>query len=234
MFMKKVALCIHDLRVSDREKIAETIKSVRECFKTGPVTLHLVIDEDFSNHDETFHFLKKEIDSGQLEIVFHGISHICPVGTARLFSWYHKYQAEFLSNTFKAELNKLRYNKLNETFQIKAGICPSCWIAVPAGWKFIKGLSPLYFEKLLSIYYKDERYFSIPISMASNNKNELFFLRILMSFITTFVILFNHRRLRFVIHTIDLTVEDSVIFFRQKYFRLISKGFSPVLQKELI
>ncbi len=139
-----------------------------------------------------------------------------------------------MSNTFQAEVNKLRYNKLNEIFQIKAGICPSCWIAIPEGWSFIKSLSPLYLEKLLSINYKDESYFSIPISMASNNKNELFFLKILMSFITTFVIIFNHRRLRFVIHTIDLTVEDSVKFFRQKYFRLISKGFFPVLQKELI
>jgi hypothetical protein len=232
--MKKVALCIHDLRVSDREKIVETIKSIRECFKTGPVTIHLVLDEDVSNDNETFRFLKKEIDSSQLEIVFHGVSHMCPVGTARLFSWYHKYQAEFLSNTFQAEVNKLRYNKLNETFQIKAGICPSCWIAIPEGWSFIKSLSPLYFEKILSIHFNNKSNFSIPISMASNNKNELFFLKILMSFITTFVILFNHRHLRFVIHTVDLTVEDSVSFFRQKYFRLISKGFSPVLQKELI
>jgi hypothetical protein len=232
--MKKVALCIHDLRVSDREKIVETIKNIRECFKTGPVTIHLVIDEDVSSDNETFRFLKKEIDSGQLEIVFHGVSHICPVGTAKLFSWYHKYQAEFLSNSFQAEVNKLRYNKLNEIFQIKAGICPSCWIASRKGWEFIKNLSPLYFEKLLSINYQNKRYFSIPISMASNKKNELFFLKKLMSFITAFVILSNHRRLRFVIHTIDLTLEDSVTFFHQKYFKLISKGFSPVLQKEII
>ena len=232
--MKKVALCIHDLRVSDEIKIIETIKSVRESFKSDPVTVHLVIDEDVTSNNETFIFLKKEIEAGRLEIVFHGVSHRCPEGTAKLFSWYHKYQAEFLSNTFQVEVNKLRYNELNNLFQIKAGICPSCWIANREGWNFIKSLEPLYFEKLLSINYQDNCYFSIPISMASNNKNELFFLKILMSFITTFVIIFNHQRLRFVIHTIDLTVEDSVTFFRQKYFRLISTGFSPVLQKDLI
>lgn len=232
--MKKVALCIHDLRVSDSEKIIETIKNVREYFKTVPVTIHLVIDEDVNSENETFRFLKQEIDAGQLEIVFHGVTHKCPVGTAKLFSWYHKYEAEFLSNSFEADLNKLRYNNVNDLFQIKAGICPSCWIANPEGWKFIKSLSPLYFEKLLSINFQDKRYFSISISMATSNKNELFFLKKLMSFITTVIILFNTRRVRFVIHTIDLTVEDSVTFFRQKYYKLKSKGFVPVLQKELI
>jgi hypothetical protein len=234
VFMKKVALCIHDLRVSDREKIVEAIKSVRECFKSGPVTIHLVMDEDANEDNETFRFLKKEVDSGQLEIVFHGVSHKCPAGTAKLFSWYHKYEAEFLCDTFQAQPNKLRYNQLNEILQVKTGICPPCWIANTAGWKFINSLSPLYSEKLLSINYKDKRYFSIPISMASNKKNELFFLKKLMSFLITFIILFNHRRVRFIIHTIDLALDDSVSFFRKKYLKLISKGFSPVLQKELI
>ncbi|MCJ7448265.1 MAG: hypothetical protein MUO72_11265 [Bacteroidales bacterium] len=231
--MKKVALCIHDLRVSDREKIVETIKSVREFFKSGPITIHLVMDKDVSGDDETFRFLKKEVDNKQLEIVFHGVSHQCPVGTGKLFSWYHKYQAEFISNTFQAEVNKFRYNKLNEILQIKTGICPPCWIAIPTGWKFIKSLSPLYFEKLLSINYKSKRYFSLPISMGSENKNELYFLKILVSFISTIAILFNHPRLRFVVHTIDLSNKESIKFFRQKYFTLILKGFSPVLQKEL-
>jgi hypothetical protein len=232
--MKKVALCIHDLRVSDRGKIVETIISVRECFKSIPVTIHLVMDEDAVSDDETFRFLKKEVDSGQLEIIFHGVSHKCPVGTAKLFSWYHKYEAEFLSGTFQVDVNKLRYNQLNEILQVKTGICPPCWIASPEGWEFIKNLSPLYYEKLLSINFKDKRYFSVPISMASNKKNELFFLKKLMSFLITFIILFNHRRVRFVIHTIDLALDDSVSFFRKKYLKLISKGFSPVLQKELI
>lgn len=231
--MKKVALCIHDIRASDGKKIVETIKSVREFFKSGPITIHLVMDIDVSDDDETFRYLKKEVEHKQLEIVFHGVSHQCPVGTGKYFSWYHKYQAEFISNTFQADINKLRYNKLNEILQIKTGICPPCWIAIPTGWKFIKSLSPLYIEKLFSINFKSKRYFSLPISLGSDNKNELYFLRILASLISTTAIFFNHMRLRLVVHTIDLSNIESITFFRHKYYALISKGFFPVLQKEL-
>lgn len=232
--MKKVALCIHDIRASDGKKIVETIKSVQEFFKSGPITIHLVMDIDVSDDDETFRYLKKEVEHKQLEIVFHGVSHQCPVGTGKYFSWYHKYQAEFIGNTFQADINKLRYNKLNEILQIRTGICPPCWIANPAGWKFIKSLSPLYFEKLLSVNYKSKRYFSLPISLGSENKNELYFLRILGALTSTTAILFNHKRLRLVVHTIDLSNIDSITFFRNKYYKLISKGFSPVLQNELV
>lgn len=232
--MKKVALCIHDLRASDGKRIVETIKTTREFFKLVPITIHLVMDIDVSNDDETFHYLKKEVKNKQLEIVFHGISHQCPIGTGKYFSWYHKYQAEFLSNTFQTDINRDRYIKLNEILQIKTGICPPCWIATPAGWRFIKSLSPLYIEKLLSINYKRKRSFSLPVSLASDNKRELYFLKILASLISTTVILFNHKRLRLVVHNIDIPNIDSMTFFRYKYNILISKGFSPVLQKELV
>jgi hypothetical protein len=191
------------------------------------------MDMDVSNDDETFYYLKEEVKNKQLEIVFHGVSHQCPIGTGKYFSWYHKNQAEFLSKSFQEDLNRFRYNKLNEILQIKTGICPPCWIAIPAGWKFIKSLSPLYFEKLLSINKKSKRSFSLPISMGSDNKNELYFLRILASLISTTAILFNHKRLRLVVHTIDLSNIDSITFFHHLYFKLISKGFLPVLQKEL-
>jgi hypothetical protein len=232
--MKKVALCIHDLRASDGKRIVETIKTTREFFKLVPITIHLVMDIDVSNDDETFHYLKKEVKNKQLEIVFHGISHQCPIGTGKYFSWYHKYQAEFLSNTFQTDINRDRYIKLNEILQIKTGICPPCWIATPAGWRFIKSLSPLYIEKLLSINYKRKRSFSLPVSLASDNKRELYFLKILASLISTTVILFNHKRLRLVVHNIDIPNIDSMTFFRYKYNILISKGFFPVLQKELV
>lgn len=232
--MKKVALCIHDLRASDGKRIVETIKNTREFFKLVPITIHLVMDIDVSNDDETFHYLKKEVKNKQLEIVFHGISHQCPIGTGKYFSWYHKYQAEFLSDTFQKDINRDRYNKLNEILQIKTGICAPCWIATPAGWRFLKSLSPLYIEKLLSINYKRKRSFSLPVSLASDNKRELYFLKILASLISTTIILFNQKRLRLVVHTIDIPNIDSMTFFRHKYNILISKGFFPVLQNELV
>jgi len=232
--MKKVALCIHDLRASDGGKIVETIKSVRGLFKTDTITIHLVIDKDMNSDDETFRYLKEEVDHKQLEIVFHGVSHQCPTGTGKCYSWYHKYQAEFLSNIFQADVNKFRYDRLDEIFQIRTGICPPCWIASPAGWAFIKSLSPLYIEKLLSVNFNDKSFFSLPVSLASDNKKELNFLKGLVSFISAIAILFNHNRLRFIIHTIDLSNTDSITFLQHKYCKLISNRFYPVLQKELI
>jgi hypothetical protein len=232
--MKKVALCIHDLRASDGGKIIGAIKSVRGLFKTSTITIHLVIDKDMNSDDETFRYLKEEIEHKQLEIVFHGVSHQCPTGTGKCFSWYHKYQAEFLSNIFQADVNKFRYNRLNEIFQIRTGICPPCWIASTAGWEFIRSLSPLYIEKLLSVNFSSKCFISFPISLASDNKKELYFLKGLVSVISTIAILFNHNRLRFIIHTIDLSNIDSITFLQHKYCKLILNGFSPVLQKELL
>ncbi len=44
----------------------------------------------------------------------------------------------------------------------------------------------------------------------------------------------NHKRLRLVVYTIDISNIDSMTFFRHKYNILISKGFFPVLQNELV
>jgi hypothetical protein len=38
----------------------------------------------------------------------------------------------------------------------------------------------------------------------------------------------------FVVHIIDISNIDSMTFFRHKYNILISKGFLPVLQNELV
>jgi len=121
--MRKVAFCIHDLKLSDGIKIVDTVRNVREIFNILPITIHLIMDNDLEENDEVFQYLKKEVGSGQLEVVFHGVSHQCPVGTAKYLSWYHKYQAEFLGNSFNSDTNRHRYNKLNEILQIKTGIC---------------------------------------------------------------------------------------------------------------
>ncbi|MGD0341865.1 MAG: hypothetical protein ABSA76_09195 [Bacteroidales bacterium] len=231
--MKRIALCIHDLRASEGEKIIRTINNVREYFEAEKVTVNLVIDKDLSGDDKTFRYLKEEVEKKRLEIVFHGISHQCPAGTWKLFSWYHKNQAEFLSDIFQAETNRFRYNKLNEILQIRTGICPPCWIASQAGWKFIKSLSPLYFEKLLSVNFNGKGFFSLPVSLASDNKNELYFLKGVASLVSAVAILFHHKRLRLILHTIDIPNVDSITFLKHQYHILILKGFSPVLQKEL-
>jgi hypothetical protein len=232
--MKQFALCIHDLRASDAEKIPETIHFVREVFKTRPITIHLIMDRDVSTADAIFRELKKEVDENQLEVVFHGVTHMCPEGTGKLFAWYHKYQAEFMSNSFSTATNRLRYNSLNETIQKRTGICPPCWIAIRDGWKFLRSLSPLYIEKLLSVESSRKRFFSLPVSLASDNRKELYFLKVIASVFTSIAIILRHSRLRLVVHTIDLKTQDSIDFLSGKQSMLISKGFTPVLQKEFI
>jgi hypothetical protein len=232
--MKKFALCIHDLRASDEEKISETISFVRKIFNTGPVTIHLIMDEDVNSEDETFLKLRKEVESGQLEIVFHGIAHSCAPGTGRFLAWYHKNEAEFLSNFFDAKINRVRYNRLKEMLQTDTGFCPPCWISGRDGRKFIKSLYPSYTENLLSITAKKKHLFSLPVSLASCDRNELVFLRLLASLISAAAVVLNHSRLRLVIHTIDLDQKSSVDFFVKKYLLLRSKGFLPVLQRDLI
>jgi hypothetical protein len=187
-----------------------------------------------NDDEDIFRKLKEEVDNKQLEIVFHGVTHLCPVGTWRLFAWYHKYQAEFTSKTYSAGINRSRYNQLNEILQIKTGICPPCWIASRDGWKFITSLIPLYYEKLLSLNFEGKYVFSLPVSLASDSKTELIFLRLLASLIEMTAGIFNQSRLRFVIHTIDLSNNDSVTFLYNKYSRLKLKGFIPVLQKDIV
>lgn len=232
--MKQFALCIHDMRASDGKKIPEVINFIREVFNIQPVTVHLIMDKYLDEGDETYLLLKKEVEEKQLEIVFHGVSHICPSGTARFSAWYHKYNAEFLSHSFEVEINRLRYNRLNDMFNCQSGFCPPCWIAGQSGWKFIKSLSPLYIEKLLSVNAAGKAFFSLPVSLATDNKKELFFLRKLASLISATAIVIRHSRLRLVVHTIDLTTADSVNFLRNKKSKLLSKGFTPVLQNKFI
>jgi hypothetical protein len=232
--MKQFALCIHDMRASDGKKIPEVINYIREVFNIQPVTVHLIMDKYLEEDDETFLLLKKEVERRQLEIVFHGVSHTCPPGTARFFSWYHKNNAEFMSHSFNVETNRLRYNRLNDMFNSQSGFCPPCWIAGQVGWKFIKSLSPLYIEKLLSVNSDVKTFFSLPVSLATDNKKELFFLRKLASLISAAAIVIRHSRLRLVVHTVDLTLTDSVNFLCKNKSKLLSKGFTPVLLKEFI
>lgn len=231
--MKQFAICIHDLKLSDNEKILHTISSIRDLFGSVPVTLHLIIDADPAEYYSTFGKLRQEVIAGDLEIVYHGAMHKCPAGTARLFSWYHKNNAEFLGKYFNTGLNTNRYNRLNDILTVKTGICPPCWVASRSGWRFLKSIAPLYLEKLLSFYSGEKFFFSLPVSLATDKQNELYFLKKLASLIASAAIFIRHTRLRLVIHTIDMSVADSLRYLSSVNSKLVSKGYNHVLQKDL-
>lgn len=227
-------MCIHDLRASEGEKILETIRFVRESFNADRITAHIIFDIDPEDCTSFLPALKKEIKENRLEIVFHGVTHKCPRGTWKMLSWYHKYEAEFISNSFNIELNRARYNCLNKILDTETGICPSCWIATVNGWKFLKSLNPLYIEKLLMIIFRKGKVFSMPVSLATIRKEELFFLKMAASFITKISGICRNTSLRIVVHTIDLLNKESVLFLGKKYSDIILKGYVPVLQRELL
>jgi hypothetical protein len=232
--MRRVALCIHDLRASEGEKILEILRFVRESFNADTVTAHIIFDIEPENCTSFLPLLKKEVKENRLEIVFHGVTHKCPRGTWKMLSWYHKYEAEYAGDSFDVEMNRTRFKSLNDMLETETGLCPSCWIASAQGWKFLKTLNPLYVEKLLMIVFRKKKVFSLPVSLATIRKWELFFLKIVASFITRISGICRNTSLRIVVHTIDLLNMESVIFLVNKYSDVIIKGYVPVLQRELL
>ena len=94
--MKKLALCLHDLRASDGDEARGKIETVQRSFR-APLTVHLVYDR---SPDASFAaFLREGVEAGRLEIAFHGTRHACPRNVGRLLSFYHKYEAEYLADS---------------------------------------------------------------------------------------------------------------------------------------
>jgi len=84
------------------------------------------------------------------------------------------------------------------------------------------------------IVFRKKKVFSLPVSLATIRKWELFFLKIVASFITGISGICRNTSLRIVVHTIDLLNMESVIFLVNKYSDVILKGYVPVLQRELL
>lgn len=232
--MRRYALCLHDLRLSDGERIHSSLEQVRGIFNIIPVTMHLIVDSDPDAHKFILDAIVREVEEGELEVVFHGVTHKCPAGTGRIISFFHKYQAEFLGNSFDRDANIKRFCKISQKLQTVPGICPPCWIAGRKGWKFIEQLSPAYIERLLSFKLQGKKFFTIPVSLASDNKRELVFLKRLAALLTSLALLTHQTRVRLVVHTIDLQVSDSIEFLRFQKSRLEKADYIPVLQRDMI
>ena len=163
------------------------------------------------------------------------MNHACSEKVSKLFSFYHKYQAEYLVNSDILRENTLMmYNDAKLKFENNLGICPPCWLAHKNNYSFFNSMKPLYIESLLHISYPDKKIFSPVISLGSPNKFELFFLRLLGYKIIFLSVLLRMKRVRIAIHDCDIVNITSMNFFKN-IIRLIEKHrYQNVLLNELI
>jgi hypothetical protein len=232
--MKNIALCIHDLRTSQPDQIQDLVEYIYRKFKTNKLTIHLVADTLTRSSFKGLEYLNNLVKEEKAEIVFHGVEHQCNDKPGKIWSWYHKYEAEFLSLKFNIEKNKTHYQLLQQLFQQPLGICPPCWIANSNGWKFLDELNPLYIEKLFYFQHKQKKLFSSVLSIGSDNKNEIKYLSWLLKSILFLSLSTTMDRIRVVLHVKDFNNKGSIETIYDSFRKLIQRGYQNVLQKELI
>lgn len=231
---KKISISIHDLKMSDGINIEKLLKKIVNLFCQNLLTLHLIIDEDPTPEHPVILYLIQELKNKKIEVVFHGISHVCLAGTAKHLHWFHKDQAEFLAPSYDFTLAKKRFEKVEALLNEKTGICPPCWLTTKNNRSALKAFNPLYIESLTGLQSKEKSIVSSVISLGSNKENELYFLKCFAKLNFYVSLLLQLKNIRLVIHTIDIPSESSLLFFTNLYKRFISKGYRPVLQKEML
>jgi hypothetical protein len=232
--MKKIALCLHDLRVSESKETIRMISAVINRFK-APLTVHLVVDKPLQHEVDLYKFIADNIKNDRLEIVFHGLTHSCAVKTGKLYSFYHKYQAEYLVDSGQHRLESSEtFNNLKQLLNTNIGICPPCWLSHKNNYRLFQKLNPLYIESMLSVNFISEKIFSPIMSIGSPVKREISFLKWGFNFMFLLSELLPSARSRIAVHVCDIDIEDTMIFFHTKFERLKSRGFKSVLQKELL
>lgn len=229
----KVSLCLHDVRLSWGRRGIEMISGVMQRYN-APLTVHLVCDVPFSSSADFSSFIREKSASGALEIVFHGTTHSCSKKVYRAFSFYHKYQAEYLvDDPLLRDNSRKAYFELASILGSNPGICPPCWLSVKNNDIFFDSLSPLYTESMFHIKNRDGRFFSPVISLGSPEKFDLFFLKAagqLMKFFSAFL---PRMSPRMALHVCDIEIEPSMKFFDSTWNYLMKKSFTPVLQRDL-
>jgi len=230
--MKKLALCLHDLRASDGDGARRRIEAVQRSFR-APLTVHLVCDR--SPEASFAAFLRKGVEAGRLEIAFHGTSHACPRKVGRLLSFYHKHEAEYLADSaeLRAATSKA-FSELGEKLGVRPGICPPCWLASRENMRLFRSLEPSYIEAMLRMRRGRESRFSPVVSLGSPERRELAALRLFARFMRLLASSSKEPRVRMAIHPCDFSVPESMEFFGDAFRSLSEKGFEAVLLRELL
>jgi len=232
--MKKIALCLHDVRVSENDGTIRMISAVMNRFN-APLSVHLVFDGPLEKNSNLYKFLEDNINNKKLEVVFHGLTHSCAFKVGRLYSFYHKYQAEYLVDSDQHRQYSMEtFNSVKELLNTNLGICPPCWLSHKNNYKFFMGLNPLYIESILSLNFLPKKIFSPIMSIGSPVKSEIKFLKSGFNFMYMLSNIMPSTKARMAVHVCDIDIEDTMNFFHTKFEKLISRGFKSVMQKDLI
>lgn len=230
----RIALCLHDVRVSGRDSSVRMIESVIGRFH-APLTLHLVFDEKFDRKNPLYPYIKEKIKSGDMELVFHGINHAALKKVKRYIAFYHKYEAEYIVDSEElSSATRTVYNTVSDDIGSRMGICPSCWLSTRGNKKIFRSLEPAYIESLFHLDSGKRRIFSPVISLASPFKRDLFFLRLFARIMYGTAALSGRSRVRVAVHPCDLDIDSSIGLLADLFSGLRDKGYSPVLQRDLI
>jgi len=229
----RFSLAIHDLRVSGVDAM-ERLRVLQTTFGL-PLTVHMVFDAPLSSRPSLRDFLQEGVVQGRLELVFHGLSHSCPPHVGRSTAFYHKHQAEYLLDSDELR-NRTRevWEDLRTEFPSSLAICPPCWLATPSNWAFLGSLNPAYLESMWRIWTPARTVPSPVVSLGSPKPSELRLLRPFGSLLGGLARLPGLGRMRVAIHTCDLEVPGSMEYFRRTVSGLLSRGGTPVLQRQLL
>jgi hypothetical protein len=231
--IRKFALCLHDIKVSGNEASVEMIRKVMTEFDC-PLTVHVIIDTPLDKSPALSDFIEKKLKGDKIEIVFHGLTHLCSRKVYKHLAFYHKYQAEYLvdSDDLRNDTER-KFRSLIPQLGNNIGICPPCWLVTKTNFKFFKTLNPLYIETLLAVHYGNEKVFSPVISLGSPNNFELVFLKLLGKLMLLFSLMRRNAYLRVAIHTCDLAKAGSMTFFQKIIKSIFGNRFQTVFLKDL-
>jgi hypothetical protein len=230
----RYAVALHDVTVSGGDKTVKQIEFVKKTLDV-PVTVHLVCDGLLSKNSSLGKYLQKNIRNKSIEVVFHGISHLCEKKVWRVLSWYHRYQAEYLVDSQTSRnMSEKQYANLAKVAGYNPGICPPCWLAVGKNKAFLLSLNPPFYEMLLHVSAGSKKSFSTVISIGSSAAHEVFFLKKLGWILYAVSLIRKNIPGRIAVHVCDLNIESSVDFFKKISESLRRRKYSAVLMRELV
>jgi len=228
------AVALHDVKVSHGSDTIKRIRFVRETLNV-PITVHLVCDKLLTKKSTLGKYLLENIKNKSVEVVFHGIQHACERKVWFWLSWYHKYQAEYLVDSESLrKKSKKQFENLAKITKYNPGICPPCWLAIRRNRVFLNLLKPSFFERLLHISTESMTKFSTVISIGSDRKREIFFLKLLGWIVCTISLIRTNIPVRIAVHVCDLDLESSMDFFRKITESFNRRKYKAVLMRDLL
>jgi hypothetical protein len=231
--MRKVALCLHDIRLSGNGDSLRLIDSVSRMFH-APLTVHMVVDTAVDPALPLMVYLRENIQDKAMEVVFHGLTHTCSSDGWPLLAWYHKGQAEYAINDPAArEQAGEAYARLSDALGQRPGICPPCWLCTKENRAFLASLFPPYVESMFALERKDRRMFSPIISIGSPQLRNLTSLELIARSMLLLSRLLPEARVRIAVHPSDMANPRVMNFLMTTYVKLLERGADPVLLNSL-